>query len=182
MSVINIAKVTASDDKRHLANFAPESGSNIKSETAYVTGNADEGNSKVNNGNFNRYGGLVKGILLDVKGGMSVKGWIHEVTAYLVRDGETINIYVDMPAQTMITLYYNYSTNIFSYSNFVYITDIPSLRMLCRCNPCELQRQQKRLGRLRTINMWMPSLKNYSDMLYVRKRYSSFFQVEEDFS
>ncbi|MBQ3456213.1 MAG: hypothetical protein IJG36_07230, partial [Synergistaceae bacterium] len=91
MSVINIAKVTASDDKRHLANFAYQS-DGIKSEIAYVTGNADDGNAKIGHGNFDGYGDLVKGVLLDVKSGMTVKGWKHEITAYLTRDGETINV------------------------------------------------------------------------------------------
>ena len=62
LSVINIAKVTASDDKRHLANFAYQS-DGIKSEIAYVTGNADDGNAKIGHGNFDGYGDLVKGVL-----------------------------------------------------------------------------------------------------------------------
>ena len=74
LSVAEIAKVNANDDKKHLANFSYESGHGIKSETAYVTGKADDGNARIGHGNYDRYGDLVKGILLDVKGGMTVKG------------------------------------------------------------------------------------------------------------
>ena len=91
MSVINIAKVTADDDKKHLANFVYQS-DGIKSEIAYVTGKADDENAKIVHGNFDGYGDLVKGILLDVKSGMTVQGWKYEVTAYLTSDGETINV------------------------------------------------------------------------------------------
>ncbi len=92
LSVAEIAKVNANDDKKHLANFSYESGHGIKSETAYVTGKADDGNARIGHGNYDRYGDLVKGILLDVKGGMTVKGWKYEVTAYLTRDDKTINV------------------------------------------------------------------------------------------
>ena len=92
------------DNGKFLLNFfvpaqADNSGSKFLTECTRVTSDSDGGNLKMEQGGTYAVGGGEGGVitdnpLVDVKGGMTVKGYDREVTAYLFRNGETINLYL----------------------------------------------------------------------------------------
>gem|GEM_PF-2861282 len=84
-----------SNNGKLLLNFFVDSnGTALTSEAVAVSGNADDGNAKIEEGSYYNTGDDTKGLLVDVKGGMTVKGYDGEVQAYLMRDGGTIKLYV----------------------------------------------------------------------------------------
>ena len=104
IAVINSSMLRSGDKGKFLLKFfvpaeADDLGRKFATECTRITSDPDGGNLKMEQGGSYHVDGGEAGVitdnpLIDVKGGMTVKGYDREVTAYLFRNGETINVYL----------------------------------------------------------------------------------------
>ena len=94
VAALSTSAVRSSDNgKLQLNFFVASDDGKLDNQAAYVVSNPDSNSADIQAGNFYGVGGdanAPKGTLVDVKGGMTVKGYDREVTAYLLRNDETV--------------------------------------------------------------------------------------------